>query len=174
MKTHGAGSRASGNLYSLKSTYTCLLLKQGRRSRLRLPGTLGIFPYWPHVCPGQCQVFTSAPLAAWHSSQLGQGDKVNLDLALHLNKVGVAFAGGTHRGSISGPVLNTSVPEPPKNTPWPATGAHSGPSYSSSSPFWIKVLMMRGRESTHLQEQETRYNLTLSGSSSAPRDSPYP
>ena len=151
LKTHGAGSRASGNLYSLKSTYTCLLLKQGRRSRLRLPGTLGIFPYWPHVCPGQCQVFTSAPLAAWHSSQLGQGDKVNLDLALHLNKVGVAFAGGTHRGSISGPVLNTSVPEPPKNTPWPATGAHSGPSYSSSSPFWIKVLMMRGRESTHLK-----------------------
>ena len=151
LKTHGAGCRSSRILDSVKSRYTCLLLKQGGRSRLRLPGTLVIFPYWPHVCPGQCQVFTSAPLAPWCNSQLGQGDKVNLDLALYLNKVGVAFAGGTHRGSISGPVLNTSVPEPPKNTPWLATGAHSGPSYSSSSPFWIKVLMMRGRESTHLQ-----------------------
>lgn len=54
-------------------TYTCLLLKQGGESRIKLHKTLLSFPNSPGASSSLSQAHTLAQLASWHSSSLKQG-----------------------------------------------------------------------------------------------------
>lgn len=124
LKTSETDSRAVRNQDSAheECTYTCLLLKQGVRIKLKLSGTLNSFlqPVSPGVHPRLSREPAPGPFVPWHSSTLRQGQmnqeeciavqyRAGSNPTCHLNKVKVVAIAGTHGGKRSRVVQNSDL-----------------------------------------------------------------